>query len=77
MLFSPKCEQVVFISLQEIPKKDKSGNFYLVTVADPTTYENVSFFPENVDDFKGIQRGDLIAVNLNCSGRFNSLIKVS
>jgi hypothetical protein len=77
MLFNPKCEQVVFISLQSIPKKDKSGNFSLVTVADPTTYENVAFFPENADDFKGIERGELINVELNCSGRFNSLVKVS
>lgn len=77
MLFSPKCEQVVFISLNEIPKKDKSGKFCLVTVADPVTYENVSFFPDKADEFKDVQQGDLISVVLNCSGRFNSLIRVS
>lgn len=76
MLFSPKCEKVVFISLQELPKKDKSGNFCLVTIADPKTYENVSFFPDNADDFRGIAQGTQISVQLNCLGRFNSLSMV-
>lgn len=76
MLFNPKIGQVVFISCREIPKKDKSGTFHIVTVADPNTYENVEFFPKDVNDFSGIEQGELIEVNLDCSGRFNSLCRV-
>lgn len=75
MVFSPSCNEVVFIGMRQL--KSKAGkDFCIVKIADPDSYENLELIPNDPAEFSECAKGELIKVSLDVTDRFKTLYRV-